>query len=53
MNATLGYASSGRIALGAEKAISDGWTARLTGFADTKGANRQHGVYAGVNYAFG
>ncbi len=53
MNATLGYASSGRIALGAEKTISEGWTAKMTGFADTKGANRRHGVYVGANYSFG
>ena len=57
-NASLGLAvgsgSQGRLALAAQTALGNGpWLLNLNAWADTRGEQRQHGVYAGVAYQFG
>ena len=57
-NASLGLAvgsqSQGRLALAAQTALGNSpWLLNLSAWADTRGDNRQHGVYAGVAYQFG
>lgn len=57
-NASLGLAvgsgSQGRLALAAQAAPGNSpWLLNLNAWADTRGDNRQHGVYAGVVYQWG
>lgn len=57
-NASLGLAvgagSQGRLALAAQVALGQGpWLLDARLWADTRGENRQHGVYAGLVYQWG
>ena len=57
-NASLGLAvgsgSQSRLALAAQMALGNSpWLLNVSAYADTRGSNRQHGVYAGLGYQWG
>lgn len=50
----VGSQSQGRLALAAQKALgTSAWLLNLSAYADTRGDNRQRGLYAGLGYQWG